>query len=75
MDEKVKTKTITFQLSVTCIEFEVLADALAGDLLNEALNVHGVARAKILSVAVNGKPVKLRRVHAGHASIGCWGRI
>jgi len=52
---KDETKTLTFKLRVTCQEFEVLADALAGSLEREAKEVHGCRQAVCTQVKVGRK--------------------
>lgn len=54
-------RTLMFRMRVRSTEFEVLADALAGELQTSALTTHGCRDAEQPIVRVNGKLVDFRR--------------
>jgi len=54
-------KTLKFRMRVKTTEFEVLADALAGELENSARMKHGCRDVKFVETWVNGTVVDFRR--------------
>jgi hypothetical protein len=54
-------KVLTFRMRVRSTEFEVLADALAGELENSARMIHGCRGVEFVTTRVNGKLVDFRR--------------
>lgn len=56
--QKPKWAKLTFAFRVKCVEYEVLADALAGEVINEAMNTHGVTDIRSTSIKLNGREIK-----------------
>lgn len=52
-------KVLTFRMRVRTTEFEVLTDALAGTLENEARMTHGCAVDKPVTARIDGKLLPL----------------
>jgi hypothetical protein len=54
-------KTLTFRFRVKTTEFEVLADALAGELQESAQKIHGCVAVTQPTTRVNGRIVNFRQ--------------